>query len=840
MDRFIAQWRGTPLPSRADEEDDLADFIVPDEEVSDEEEEEEEEQIESESEGDECMKESKVPPPSSIRRSISLPPPAAAASTSKISRTVSKPTQPAQTAKQAFILNQHPLKRLKTKNGSIGTALPKPSTKTAAITPSQLAATRKRKPLNPDLDNDPNDQDSTPSASQIEDVPDSPVTAPVASARPGWIEIDSDIEEELNLKVAVPSSSSITRPTDHRKRNIVYIMQAVQSNTIPFAGQHQARLARKTAQLQNKARAEKESWNQTDPSAESSTSLTSDAPKPYSDNVYLNHRLLPESSSPDDISLPFYFSTPFPHRIQHVFTKELLHHSLNCLVWSKVKPVWDWSLCGCHEMMSIMDGRSNQSFMQQSAPPPLSYVSSIQFDSTATASLFSAVSSNGRLDLYDFENCWQGGRQIERTKRTRVRRARDEEARNMATLSQRPLSPPRQRPALTPAAREWREQQQATPAPSSRSSSNPLQPKRHEFLAPIFSVNIPQSGSPVPASFPFKSIDTHRWSPYNQNEIALSSQRSNQIVILDLTRCDENGSPHRRLTLSDSTGPLHQQCVMDFTYFPATSTTHGSTHTLVAALRGGEVNVLDLRVDNKNSSTDFKSTSLQPKLYKSQQRLTASSSRLLNSPSSLQVSNCGTRLNVFTESGVLECWDTRLMRAKIESVQLMDQMWNASNPTSQTTSSSPTDHPHSNVRHLGLDHRNSSAAAHRICSTSIHPQDDQCFLFQMYNGSIGLLDLNPVSQSFKRIDCIVPVHPDFLSTLSEEFALKTRRGHVFLMNGQVGTSGSARREKNMVVCNSNNDIEFWGQSTTFSQSSESVDDLWPDTQLVCFLCCCCV
>jgi hypothetical protein len=276
----------------------------------------------------------------------------------------------------------------------------------------------------------------------------------------------------------------------------------------------------------------------------------------------------------------------------------------------------------------------------------------------------------------------------------------------------------------------------------------------------------------------------------------------------DVSRCDESGSPHRRiLAHSSSSAPLHSTCVMDFRYFPV-SGTHASSHMLVSALRNGEVNVIDLRVAPLAASTDMAAANLQVKIHKPQQRVDmaslASASNVSNPPSSLQLSACGHQLYLFTENGTLECWDTRLMRASFDRVMLLETLWKDSNHTLSATGSASTSllPPPS----LGLHLRN---AWSRVCSSSIHPQDDSTFLFQLTSGAVGLVDLNPHSPAFKRCDTVVPFEPDFITASSlDDFSLRARHVATFLPNGQIGSAAGAAREKCMAVANMQQEIQF--------------------------------
>jgi len=282
----------------------------------------------------------------------------------------------------------------------------------------------------------------------------------------------------------------------------------------------------------------------------------------------------------------------------------------------------------------------------------------------------------------------------------------------------------------------------------------------------------------------------------------------------DLSRCDAAGSPHRRILACESASlPLHSTGVMDFRYFPSSSPSHGNTHTLVAALRNGDVNVLDLRVPNGQSSTGAQAAATGAKLFKPQQRATVANapaaSGTSNPPCSLQLSSCGNKLWVFTEAGVLECWDTRLMRAGFERVLLLDSLWNNSNApaaASGAAASSPVAADDFPSNSLGLHHTRSPLR--RICSTAMHPQDEQVMLFQLLSGAVGLLDLNPSSRAYNTCRTVVAYESQFVTANLDDFALRQKRTATFLHNGQAGSTASASREKTMAVANLHNEVQI--------------------------------
>lgn len=292
---------------------------------------------------------------------------------------------------------------------------------------------------------------------------------------------------------------------------------------------------------------------------------------------------------------------------------------------------------------------------------------------------------------------------------------------------------------------------------------------------------------------------------------------SSVFVSFDLSRCDAAGSPHRRILACESASlPLHSTGVMDFRYFPSGSSSHGNTHTLVAALRNGDVNVMDLRVPNGHSSTGAQAAATGAKLFKPQQRATVANapaaSGTSNPPCSLQLSSCGNKLWVFTEAGILECWDTRLMRAGFERVLLLDSLWNSTNAPAPgpaaagAAAPSPLVADDSLSNSLGLQHTRSPLR--RICSTAMHPQDDQCLLFQLLSGAVGLLDLNPSSRAYNTCRTVVAYESQFVTANLDDFALRQKRTATFLHNGQVGSTASASREKTMAVANLHNEVQI--------------------------------
>lgn len=308
------------------------------------------------------------------------------------------------------------------------------------------------------------------------------------------------------------------------------------------------------------------------------------------------------------------------------------------------------------------------------------------------------------------------------------------------------------------------------------------------------------------------------------------------VFSFDLTRCDEFGSPHRRVLSCDPLNSSQSASgVMDFQWFPSVGA-HASTHTLVAAVRSGEINVIDMRVPAGASSTSGVGANTPPKLFRAQARSTTSTASLANRfssphvganpPAAILVSGCGNNLHVFTELGTVEMWDSRNLRAAYERLVIIDQLWTESNPGATAsyaaaaaaadtnhaapalTAAAAAAHAAAAPRSLGFEFRQPSS---RICSAACHPQDDLLFTFQLLNGCVGVLDLNPLSSGYRTCSSLVSFDPDYVASADAyDLALRTRRTHAFIPNGQGGTRASARREKRGIVANTRNRIEMWG------------------------------
>ena len=672
---------------------------------------------------------------------------------------------------------------------------PQPSVAAAA---AAAAAPRKRKHLPAD--------DPTPSTHSLVDL-----------IEDSWSDDDespvglqprrSQLQRLLLKPVPRPPSPP---PPPARHRSVLSMLHAVQSGTIPFASKQCARIARRReAVVENKEEAAtkaKERGEAVEEQVESMVSVgpfssaASDLAASSSSSAAAASSSSVAAAAPCGSSMPHYASSAF--RTSQVRHMELFHHSMKHLLWSRMKPVKDWSLCG--EKPAAVAGVPFDRFAPPPPPAALSYVTQLRFD--GQGALLCASSNNGLVDLYDFDVVWMAGRRIEKSKRHRELRAREEYHRVANLIRGRPDSPPRSQ-------QKWKLTQ---PAPVLKPYTSPA-PPAHERIRPIFSMNLAASATDASETMSasqrsaqqspiLRQIDTQHWSPSNCNEIALSSQRSNQIYLFDVSRCDEQGSPHRRILLGDSFTPAHASCVMDFVYFPASVGSNGgggsgSGKTLVAALRNGEINTLDLRV-----SSGMANTADAPKIFKAQQRATSSagSNSRPNPPASLQISGCGQKLYVFTEQGMLESWDTRLMRASFERVHLLESLWSES-------------HRHApDAGPLGMQ----QAVLGRVCSSSIHPQDDHALLFQLLSGAVGVVDVNPCSPSFQSVRTVVPHSAAFVSsTLEDQFSLRPKRTAVFLRNGQSGTNASAKRERIIAAADLESQLRIIGQDHSSSHRS---------------------
>lgn len=271
---------------------------------------------------------------------------------------------------------------------------------------------------------------------------------------------------------------------------------------------------------------------------------------------------------------------------------------------------------------------------------------------------------------------------------------------------------------------------------------------------------------------------------------------------------DTRGSKNvRRVCGSENpNASLHSSGIMDFRWFNPTGA-HGSSQTLVCAVRSGEVNLIDLRLapgqNNAAFSPDAVASKEPVKYYRPQQRALSSTSNASNPPASLQLSNCGTRLTYFTELGGVEVWDTRFMRASFERIVRIDALQHASlAPLARQSSADAVPSSSPSAFEFRLP-------SQRVCSSSAHPQDDLCFLFQQLNGAVGMLDLNPHSPSYRLVTPIVPFDVDSAGgALGDEWSMRRRRSHVFLPHGS--RAGVARREKIIAVANGKEQVQIWG------------------------------
>lgn len=287
------------------------------------------------------------------------------------------------------------------------------------------------------------------------------------------------------------------------------MIDAVQSGTIPFASQQFARLARRRRAWAEEARAGAERALERGDDVPATASLVNVGAASSS----------PAASvpTPGGSFMPHYASSHF--RSAAVLHQQLFHHSHKHLLWSRMRPVHDWSLCGS------LDGMAVDLNQHQQAVPALSYVNSIEFD--LQGSLLSTSSNNALVNIYDFDCLWMEGRGVENGKRNRVQLWREERARARESL-RRPASPPRSKHG-------WKLNQ----APPALRQIGPPPPPVHRLIAPIFSMDLQAPvrqaaatrSPPLPPLSHLKQIDTQHWSPYNSNEIAMSSQRNNQVFM---------------------------------------------------------------------------------------------------------------------------------------------------------------------------------------------------------------------------------------------------------------------------------------------------------------------
>jgi WD40 repeat protein len=542
--------------------------------------------------------------------------------------------------------------------------------------------------------------------------------------------------------------------------------------------------------------------------------------------------LNPPSADQPAACYPALLSSPFS--ALHTLHKGL-YHNVGLSLWSAFTPVLDWSLTGTFGAGVRLDAQPARQIMT-------SYVNHIEFDPHGV--LLTASSTDGKVALYDFELVWHEGREVEkRRRREKHRKVNERMYREWMVEKAKSKSPPR--------AGKWK-LNQAPPAvrPDSDEDDDADGGRRrrrrpHEFISPVFEMNLhPGSSSDTGEGgssnqqHGLKQIDSHHWSTYNPNEIAVASQRSNQIYIFDLTRTNSTGSPCKRVLACD---PLHASAfgtgVMDFQWFPnlagggsgsGSGGIKANSQCLIAALRSGELNVIDLRAPAASShpgvspASVVASTAL-PRLHRSQTRGSSSLTTRLahtssNPPASLHVSSSGTLVRVFTQHGSVEVWDLRMMQARYEKVLLLDAMAeNTKREQEEKRSSGAVLAPasaSSTASPLGFSFHHSSS---RVCSSSVHPQDDLLFSFQLLNGCVGMIDLNTSSPTYRQCKPIVPYDENFISASPDpSLSMRPRRSHAFLTNFQVGggagsaaAAASARREKCLVVGNTKEELEIW-------------------------------
>jgi hypothetical protein len=555
MDRFVEQWqRQAKTPSGAtstwidgpdgdnvEDEDDMADFIVDDAEEDDEDAyDAAERDYDEELSAAPQHKRIKLQPKStsSSSKKKKPPPPQSASNSSSAS---SAPTSTAVkqhrrieeklTAKQQFKQQQQDRKQQEFTRTSSMPARPRPAPAAAAspspppATPSpDAAAASIPAPSQPAR---VSSSTAASSSSAAAGAASAATPVPAAIAVPAAVAvlvtvlprkrkhllIDDDEEEEESkeaseqqrlvdsiddsfdippfargLSSALDSAEPSRDPSNRRQRNVLGMLEALRCNGVPFAGAHLARLERLKA-----TRSGEDDHAAPDQALGESIGST---------------RAL-GSTGPSEESFPFYSTSGF--RSAQVEHQGFMHHALR-LLWSGMSPVQDWSLCGSFGEGVGVDARPNIA--------GVSYVNNMEFDGAGV--LLAAASNNAKLSVYDFDTIWMAGREVERSKRSRVLRGREERAR-AEQLLRRPSSPPR--------AGKWRLNQAP---PSVRPAASHKQ--THEALPPIFSMDLhPDARGPPAAAqsaqMTLKQIDAQHWNPYNHNEIAVSSQRNNQIFM---------------------------------------------------------------------------------------------------------------------------------------------------------------------------------------------------------------------------------------------------------------------------------------------------------------------
>lgn len=289
-------------------------------------------------------------------------------------------------------------------------------------------------------------------------------------------------------------------------RNLLGMLTSRRRNDIPFASMHTQRLKR----LQEE-RAAESITDQHTAAATVDLRMADDA-----GCISSSRCRVPPSA---DGGFPFYCSSGF--RAEQIRDQCFLHHSMN-LIWSNLAPVDSWSCCGGFGTgVDINDPIARRVGIGANS---VSYVNQIEFDESAM--LFTATSNNAKLNLYDFDLVWMSGRGVERARRSRLLRASEERTRlDQIRSRHESISPPR--------AGHFTLRQ---PLPAIRPSHTHTQARTHEYIQPIFTMDLhPQArqtdNTQGTQTQSLRQIDTQRWNPYHQNEIALSSHRNNQIFM---------------------------------------------------------------------------------------------------------------------------------------------------------------------------------------------------------------------------------------------------------------------------------------------------------------------
>jgi hypothetical protein len=571
MDKYVSQWKrqatdNIQLVGTTDSyvEEDISNFIVPDTESSNSESEEEE--IEEVDDG-----ESNLQGIASIQlpKRIKLQPKSTSTNKSTISMKI-KPTPSAANVKHCAVLDltvsRSPMKkRSKLVENEKAKAmfqrqLQIPSTRPTSIAAHAAAASSSNvaaassviAAVCPVPSSQPVSVGtaSAPPLQRSVSAPSVPTSAVVVSSRKRkhLVLDDEDDDEFQRLVDSIDDADDILlltkdegraaaqkkrEPTRQRNRNMIGLIQAVTTATTPFASQQFARLSKLQRQYASCSVTSKVSEQEVGGGGSqmesvvavgsaSSASCGQSSSVPYA------------TSSPRDMdalqSVPAFAPLHFSRAC--MLHGEYMHMSMKHLLWNRMRPVLDWSLSGKldasgrapHEQSPMM--QHQQSALMDRSINELSYVNGIEFD--ATGSLMSASSNNALLNLYDFDCVWMDGRRVENDKRRYAWEAHKQKQKAEYEARNRSNSPPRSRLG-------WQLNQPAPPIRTSTPCSTPS----HLLIQPIFSMDLQASTRirasnrepALPPLHSLKQIDAHRWSPYNTNEMGISSKKNNQIFM---------------------------------------------------------------------------------------------------------------------------------------------------------------------------------------------------------------------------------------------------------------------------------------------------------------------